>query len=79
MNQICKNPWCKAIFSYAEKDMEIDIEGDRIVPKYCKKCISFDTELSAGILWTSNDPHYISTKERLIPNEIRYKVTKYRT
>jgi len=38
---ICSNPWCKAQFRY---------EGEK--PKVCKKCQSFDTELSGGVTWT---------------------------
>jgi hypothetical protein len=43
---ICQSPWCKAPFIYTEKDM---IDGKR--PKTCKKCQSFDTELSDGVSW----------------------------
>jgi hypothetical protein len=78
MNTICKNPWCKAPFSYRETDMDIDYEGDRVVPKFCKKCISFDSELSAGVMWEDTEPQYMSREETRIPNEIKYRVTKYR-
>lgn len=38
---ICKNPWCKATYTY---------KGD-VAPGVCHKCISFDTQLSGGVSW----------------------------
>lgn len=56
---ICQNPWCKATYSY---------EGE-FAPGQCNKCISFNSELSDGVTWTTkvyneprndNRPHPIS-------------------
>lgn len=46
---ICKNLWCRATYSY---------EGD-IPTGECKKCVSFNTDMSGGVTWkdkTYNEP-----------------------
>lgn len=71
---VCKNPWCKAQFYYTEMDM-IEVEGQILEPKNCKKCKSFETELSGGIEWVDKQyegPRYDG------PHEIKYKVTNYK-
>jgi hypothetical protein len=68
--KVCINPWCKA--TYIVKDT--DDSSNK-----CKKCISFDTELSSGITW--NDRVYESNDEN--PNAhgylpLKYNITKYK-
>ena len=74
-NSICSNPWCKVSFSYTEKDY---ITNDGVVsePKVCKKCLSFDKELSGGIEWA--DKSYEGNRFDNEPHQIRYKVTNYK-
>jgi hypothetical protein len=72
---VCKNPWCKAHFYYTELDM-IEVEDQLIPPKSCKKCQSFDKELSGGVDW--NDKQYEGPRFDPRPHEIKYKVTNYK-
>lgn len=45
-------------------------------PKVCKKCLSFDNELSGGIEWI--DKSYEGNRFDNEPHQIRYKVTNYK-
>lgn len=86
---VCSNPWCKATFTYTESDM-IVIKNDKVVknfdpndetvkkvkPKVCKKCKSFDNEMSGGVTW--EDREYEGDIDYKTPHEIKYKVTNYR-
>lgn len=72
---VCKNQWCKAHFYYTELDM-INVDGEILPPKYCKKCQSFDKELSGGVEWI--DKQYEGPRIDPRPHEIRYKVTNYK-
>ena len=84
---VCRNPWCKATFYYTEEDMVVSgdsqresninsVLGDKVPPKYCKKCQSFDRELSAGVEW--KDKEYEGSRWDDFPHHIKYKVTTYR-
>ena len=72
---VCCNPWCKAQFSYTERDY-IKVDGELREPKTCRKCKSFDTELSGGVEWT--DKTYEGPRVDNQPHEIRYKVTNFK-
>ena len=72
---ICSNPWCKATFTFTENDY-IKVDGEVKQPKTCKKCRSFETELSGGIEWT--DKTYEGSRFDDQPHEIRYKVTNFK-
>ena len=50
INLVCKNPWCKAQFSIDESEVK-ESDGKKIYPEQCKKCKSFDNELSGGVSW----------------------------
>lgn len=75
LKTVCSNPWCKATFSYKEEDIMINKDGDKILPKVCNKCKSFDTELSGGISWEERkyegDPWSGS-------HRIKYNVTNFK-
>ncbi len=87
---VCRNPWCKATFFYTEDDMilvksdnlrssKIDSvlnEDKKEPPHYCKKCQSFDKDLSGGVSW--NDKEYEGSRFDGMPHQIKYKVTNYR-
>jgi hypothetical protein len=91
MKALCTNPWCKAHFYYTEKDM-IVIEPDirkskidsildeskieKIPPRVCFKCKSFDSELSDGVSWT--DKEYEGKRFDGTPHQLKYKVTNYK-
>lgn len=68
---ICKNPWCKATFLYKEEDMI-----DNCAPIQCKKCKSFNNNLSAGVEWATKE--YEGSRMDGMPHEIKYKVTNYK-
>ncbi len=82
---VCSNPWCKATFTYTEDDMTLvkkerkpfqaasDVEYDKIPPKVCHKCKSFDTELSGGVTW--EDKKYEGDRFSGPARELKYKVT----
>jgi len=72
---ICRNPWCKATFSYLEREMA-DIDGVMSPPMKCQKCQSFDSELSGGVTWS--DKVYEGSRLDGTPHQIRYKVTNFR-
>lgn len=86
---VCKNPWCKATFYFTENDMmgvRVDAKTNRFVkkeeviekqnPQYCKKCQSFDKELSGGVSW--QDKSYEGSRFDGMPHEIKYKVTNFK-
>ena len=75
LKSVCRNPWCKATFVYREEDMIIDGEN-KISPMTCKKCQSFDKDLSGGIEW--KDKEYEGSRFDGMPHQIRYKVTNYK-
>ena len=74
-NSICSNPWCKAQFSFTENDY-IKVDNEVREPKTCKKCNSFEKELSGGIEW--NDKSYEGPISDNEPHQIRYKVTNFK-
>lgn len=90
MMTVCRNAWCKATFFYNENDMipvksdsprssKIDTildESQKEPPHYCKKCKSFDNELSGGVSWS--DKEYEGSRFDGMPHQIKYKVTNYR-
>lgn len=82
---VCSNPWCKATFTFTEEDLIVvnkdkrtnsSEEEEKIEPKICKKCQSFDKDLSGGIEW--KDKEYEGDRFDGLPHSIRYKVTNYR-
>jgi hypothetical protein len=89
MTTVCKSPWCKATFFYTEDDMvllnpnsrtsKIDNlldETEKIPPRVCPKCKSFDTELSGGVNWS--DKEYEGSRFDGTPHQLKYKVTNYK-
>lgn len=74
INLVCKNPWCKAQFRFDDSKLE-EVSGRKIYPTQCKKCISFDKELSAGVTW--EDKNY-EGNPWLGPQKIKYNITNYR-
>lgn len=76
MLTVCKNAWCKGTFYYTESEMTTSEDGSKSPPPQCKKCRSFNSELSGGVEW----------KDKEYPNEdlyngwhkISYKVTNFR-
>jgi hypothetical protein len=71
MTKICSNQWCKARFSFSNSDL---IDGQE--PKTCKKCQSFDKELSGGVTW--QDREYEGNRYTNEPHQITYKVTNFK-
>ena len=71
---VCKNPWCKATFGYMENEM-ILLEGSdtKFPPQQCRKCRSFDTQLSGGIEW--KDKEYEGSRYDGMSHQVRYKIT----
>jgi len=89
MKAVCKNPWCKATFFYKDDDMiKPEIEGipgkvnevldevEKIAPRVCQKCRSFDTELSGGVSWT--EKKYEGPRFDGLPHQMRYKITNWK-
>lgn len=76
LTNICQNPWCKATFVYTERDMIVDKQGNKIRPRVCHKCKSFDNELSGGVSW--EDREYEGERIDDKPHQIRYKVTNFK-
>lgn len=74
-NSICSNPWCKAPFTFFDGDLQ-NIDGRLQEPKHCKKCQSFNTELSGGVTW--QDREYEGDRYTNEPHQIRYKVTNFK-
>jgi hypothetical protein len=85
---VCRNPWCKATFEYKEEDMtiiDVDIRESKIdnilnevskcPPSQCPKCISFSSDLSAGVEW--NEKKYEGSRDDGMPHQISYKVNKF--
>ena len=72
---VCSNPWCKGHFTYTELNF-IKTEDGLVHPKECKKCRSFDKELSGGVEW--KDRTYEGSRFDDRPHEIKYKVTNYK-
>ncbi len=86
---VCSNPWCKSHFTYTENDMVVIKEDVRtskineilddpvkVPPSVCKKCISFNNELSGGVTWV--DKEYEGSRFDDQPHQIRYRVTNYK-
>lgn len=71
---VCKNPWCKAQFT-CQDDKIKEVDGKKIYPRQCKKCQSFDNELSGGVSW--EDREY-EGNPWVGSQEIKYNITKYR-
>lgn len=61
---ICSNPWCKVQITY---------DGDK--PKVCKKCESFDNDLSGGTTWV--DKKYDGPRFDGMPHVIDIRINKY--
>ena len=72
---VCRNPWCKGHFVYKQTDINI-LEGVEVHPTQCRKCSSFDNELSGGVEW--KDREYEGSRFDSMPHQIRYKVTNYK-
>ena len=72
---VCSNPWCKGHFIYTTNDIKI-IDDKEVPPRQCKKCISFSTELSGGVIW--EDKEYEGDRFDGQPHQIRYRVTNYK-
>jgi hypothetical protein len=72
---ICKSPWCKGTFFYTEDEMT-EIDGVKVPPHTCRKCRSFDTQLSGGVEW--KDREYEGSRLDGMAHPIKYKVTNYR-
>lgn len=74
---VCRSPWCKATFLY----QPIEVNGNLIEePKYCPKCISFDTELSGGVTWTDkkyNESRFDGKSHKISLNVSKYTDKKY--
>ena len=84
--RVCSNPWCKGHFTYTENDFisvkktdEKTGKVEEIVkehPTVCKKCRSFNSELSGGVEWKTksyeNDPIDFS------PQQIKYRITNFK-
>jgi hypothetical protein len=74
LTAVCKNPWCKATFTYTENDI-VEKDGKKIRPTICHKCHSFDCELSGGVSWEERtyegDPWQGA-------HSVKYKVTTYK-
>ena len=75
MISVCKNPWCKAHFTYKDSDM-LEQDGEMIPPSECSKCRSFNNELSGGIEW--KDKEYEGSRFDGMSHQIKYKITNYK-
>ena len=64
---ICKNPWCKATYTYS---------GD-ILPGVCNKCKHFDKTLSNNITWAAKE--YTESKNDGKFHNISMNVKDYST
>ncbi len=74
--KVCKNPWCKGTFEYKEDEMVMYENSNLMPPSECKKCRSFNNELSGGIEW--KDKEYEGSRFDGMPHQMNYKVTNYR-
>lgn len=74
MKLVCKNPWCKAQFTCDEVDIK-EVDGVKKYPSQCKKCKSFNDELSAGVSWEERkyEGNPWSGTQR-----IKYNITNYK-
>lgn len=82
----CRNPWCKVRFTYTESEMisvktdprakSNDGEQEKLPPRECPKCRSFNNELSGGVEW--KDKSYEGDRYDDRPHQIKYKVTNFR-
>jgi hypothetical protein len=72
---VCRNPWCKSTFEYKDYDLEI-VNGEEVPPRFCKKCISFDKELSDGVKWENK--HYEGNPFKGDATEVSYKIKNYK-
>lgn len=75
IKNVCRNPWCKATFTYIKSDIKI-VDGEEIIPMQCPKCLSFANDLSGGVTWT--DKNYEGSIYDDGPHQIRYRVTNYK-
>lgn len=88
MKSVCQNPWCKAHFYYTENDMtsvqdnsrssKIETvleEVQKVPPKQCPKCRSFNEELSGGVSWI--EKKYEGSRFDGLPHPISVSVSKY--
>ena len=73
--EVCQNPWCKATFTYNENDF-IKSEGELVHPRQCKKCRSFNKEMSGGVEW--KDKTYEGSRFDGMSHQISYKVTNFK-
>ena len=90
MMAVCRNVWCKATFFYTESDMilvkvenprnskisQVLNDSEKEPPKFCKKCISFDKDLSGGVSWSEKE--YEGSRDDGMPHQVKYKVTNYK-
>lgn len=72
---VCSNAWCKGHFIYTSSDIRI-VDNVEIRPSQCKKCISFNSDLSGGVKW--EDKEYEGSRFDDQPHQIRYRVTNYK-
>lgn len=72
---VCKNPWCKAHFTYKDIEM-VELDGEMFPPSECSKCRSFNNELSGGVTWT--DKEYEGSRFDGMPHQIKYKITNFK-
>lgn len=75
LRTVCRNQWCKATFEFTQNEM-LDQDGELIPPLHCKKCQSFENELSGGIEW--KDKTYTDDAPYRGPISFRHKVTNFR-
>lgn len=69
-NSICKNPWCRAPYSF---------EGE-MPPGECPKCKSFSKDLSGGVSWAdrkynepkTDNPYGIDISQWNLSNKTKY-------
>lgn len=86
LSSVCRNPWCKVRFSYTENEMISikkdprdklnETEEEKIAPRECPKCRSFNSEVSGGVEW--KDKTYEGSRDDGRPHQIKYKVTNFR-
>lgn len=61
---VCRNKWCKSTFEYIGNE----------APEFCKKCESFDKDLSGGVTWS--DKNYEGSRYDGMPHMTSIKVNK---
>ena len=67
---VCKNPWCKAQFTFTELNFIVDENGNKSEPTECRNCI----ENSQSVTWT--DKKYEGDLN-WTPMEFKSKINKY--